>query len=82
MRLRKLADGTKFLRILRAKTDRRVTDESYNTEGLHGAVAVKLSTDPHKVVNKQKKKNLNYTDRNIGSSLVLTLGKISWSHFE
>lgn len=55
VRLRKFADGTKFLRILRTKTDWRVTEESYNTEGLHSAVTVKLSTDAQEVVDKQKK---------------------------
>lgn len=45
------------------------------TEGLHSAVSAKLSTDPQEIMNKQKK-NYNYTDRSVGFSLVLTLGKI------
>lgn len=80
-RLRKFANDTKFFRILRTEMDQRVTEDSHNAEGLHSAVSAKLSTDLHEAMNKQKK-NLNYTARGIGFSLVLTLGKIAWSNLE
>lgn len=55
-RLRKLANNTKFLRILRPKIA-SITEDSHSSEGLHSAVSVKLSTDLQEIMNKQKKKS-------------------------